>query len=131
MPYYNNLVEELDTESKECGAHYDETTWKTKSMGQMISEGNYCWVKIGVKSQNRLIWFGRSRGLHVAQQMRGDKKGSKGVSDDYGSYKNCFEIHSLCWSHPHRKFRDLAESGNLSGRTKKACQKVHKGFAKA
>ena len=95
----------------------------------MISEGNYCWIKVGVESQLRLIWFGCSRGMHVAEKLRGDKKGSKGVSDDYGSYTNCFEDHSLCWAHPNRKFRDLAESWKLSGKTKKACQRTYKKFA--
>ena len=77
-PYYNHLVDELDKESKEYGAHYDETSWKTKSQGGVISEGNYCWVKIGVKSQLRLIWFGCSRGMHIAEQLRGDKEGRRG-----------------------------------------------------
>lgn len=129
-PYYNYLVEELDQESKEYGAHYDETSWKTKSQGGVVSEGDYCWVKIGIKSQNRLIWFGCSRGKGVAEQLRGKKKDSKGISDDYGAYRNCFEVHGLCWAHPQRKFRYLAESKNLSGKTKKACQKTYKSFAK-
>ena len=129
MSYYNHLIEELDAESKEFGAHYDETSWKTKSQGGVISAGNYCWVKVGVKSQLRLIWFGCSRGKHVAEQLRGAKEGSKGVSDDYGSYKNCFEEHSLCWAHPHRKFRDLAESGKIAGKTKKACERTYKKFS--
>jgi len=128
-PYYNHLVEELDIESKEYGAHYDETSWKTKSMGKVVSEGNYCWVKIGVKSQKRLIWFGRSRGMHVTEQMRGEKEGSKGISDDYGSYTNCFENHGLCWAHPNRKLEDLAESKNLFGKKKKVCKKAFKDFS--
>lgn len=130
-PYYNYLAEELDKESKEFGAHYDETVWKTQSTGKEISEGNYCWLKIGVKSENRLIWFGRSRGKNVAELMRGDKEDSKGITDDYGTYKNCFESHGLCWAHPNRKLRDLAESGSLSGRTGQACKKTFKDFSKA
>ena len=129
MPYYNHLVMALDVESKEYGAHYDETSWKTKSQGTVISNGNYCWVKIGVETQNRLIWFGQSRGKQVAEQLRGAREGSKGVSDDYPGYGNCFEDHSLCWAHPNRKFRDLAESGKLSRKTKRACQITYKKFA--
>ncbi len=129
-PYYNHLIEELETESKTIGAHYDETVFKTKSQGKEISDGNYCWVKIGTKSQNQLIWFGKSRGKQVAEDLRNEKKGSIGISDDYGSYKNLFDQHQLCWAHPHRKLRDLAESGKLSGRTKKVCQKAFKDFQK-
>lgn len=129
-PYYNYVVGEMDKESKEYGAHYDETSWKTKSQGGVVSEGDYCWVKIGIKSQLRLIWFGCSRGKQVAEQLRGEKKGSKGISDDYGAYRDCFEDHGLCWAHPQRKFRYLAESKNISGKTKKACQRTYKSFAK-
>ena len=128
-PYYNKIVEDLEAEERDQGAHYDETTWKTQSKGKEVSEGNYCWVKIGVESQNRLIWFGRSRGKRVAEVLRGDKKGSKGVSDDYGSYKNLFDHHQLCWAHPNRKLRDLSESEKITGKTKKECKKAYKDFA--
>ncbi len=125
--YYNYLAEEL---AQEPGAHYDETGWKTKSYGKEISEGNYCWVKIGIKSENRLIWFGRSRGKGIAEKLRGKKEGSIGISDDYGSYRNCFEHHQLCWAHPHRKLKDLAESGSLSKTRQKVCRKTFKYFSK-
>lgn len=126
-PYYNYLVETLEQED---GSHYDETSWKTKSYGKEISEGNYCWVKVGIKSENRLIWFGRSRGKGIAEKLRGKKEGSIGISDDYGGYRNCFEHHQLCWAHPHRKLRDLAESGSLSKTKKKVCRKTFKYFSK-
>jgi transposase len=132
-PYYNFLVEELEKEGKETGAHYDETTWKTQSQGKELKTGDYCWVKIGVESNNQLIWFGKSRGGKVAERLRGGlkeegKRNSKGVSDNYGAYKNLFEHHQLCWAHPHRKLRDLAESTKLQGITKKTCQKAYKEF---
>jgi transposase len=126
-PYYNCIVESLQDED---GAHYDETSWKTRNQGKDISEGNYCWIKIGARSQNRLIWFGRSRGKGVAEELRGEKSGSIGVSDDYGSYRNLFDYHQLCWAHPNRKLRDMAESENLSGKTKKVCKKAYRDFAK-
>ncbi len=75
-PYYDHLVELL---ANEKAAHYDETTWKTKDQGKEISEGNYCWVKISVETQNRIIWFGRSRGKGVAEALRGEKEGSIGI----------------------------------------------------
>lgn len=127
--YYNYLVDELSQESKEIGAHYDETSWKTGSQGQEISEGNYCWIKIGIKSQKRLIWFGKSRGKGVAELLRGEKENSIGISDDYPAYYNLFEVHGLCWAHPHRKLRDLACSNKLSKKNKKICQKAYKDFS--
>lgn len=125
-PYYERIVEELKNES----AHYDETSWKTKSMGDTTSEGDYCWVKVGVNSNKQLIWFGKSRGKQVADDLRGGKENSKAVSDDYGAYKNTFEAHQLCWAHPHRKLRDLAESSQLTPEKLKICRKTYKGFKK-
>jgi len=125
-PYYNELVERLEHAS---GSHYDETSWKTKDQGTEVSEGNYCWVKAAVENQDKLIWFGCSRGKGVAEKLRGEKKESIGVSDDYGAYKNLFDHHQLCWAHPHRKLRDLSESSSLSGKAKKVCQKACKDFA--
>jgi hypothetical protein len=127
-PYYNHLLQKLDEESKELGAHYDETSFKTQNQGTEISDGNYCWIKIGVETSNQIIWFGKSRGKKVAESLRGELKKSKGISDDYGSYHDLFETHQLCWAHPHRKFRDLAESGKLTGKTLKSCQKTYENF---
>ncbi len=124
-PYYNYLFETLANEP----CHYDETTWQTRNMGKEISEGNYCWVKISVNTANRIIWFGKSRGKHVAEDLRGEKKNSIGVSDDYGSYKNLFDAHQLCWAHPLRKLRDLATGTTLEGKTKQVCKQTYKSFA--
>ena len=129
-PYYNYLIETLEKESKGKGVHYDETTWKTQSQGKEISDGNYCWIKTSIETNNQIIWFGQSRGKMVAERLRGDKKDSKGVSDNYGAYKNLFDHHQLCWAHPHRKLRDLAESDKLQGKAKRICQKTFKDFAK-
>ncbi len=127
-PYYNHLIEILNEESKTIGAHYDETTFKTQSQGTVISDGNYCWVKIGIETQNQLIWFGKSRGKKVAEALRGHEPESIGITDDYPGYKNTFESHQLCWAHPHRKMRDLAESGKLKGKTQKVCKEAFKDF---
>ncbi len=127
-PYYNFLIEKLDEQSKTVGAHYDETSFKTKSQGKEISDGNYCWVKISVETEHQLIWFGKSRGKKVAESLRGERKNSIGVSDNYGSYDDLFDFHQLCWAHPHRKFRDLAESSKIEGIVKKTCEKMFKDF---
>lgn len=129
-PYYNEIFEELQ---EEAGAHYDETSWKVQKEG----EGNYAWVKTGATSNKVMFWFGRSRGKGVAEKLRGNfsKKSVKeqiGISDDYGSYTNLFAQgnHQLCWAHPHRKLRDLAESRTLVKTKQKHCQTVYKDFAK-
>lgn len=123
-PYYENIVIDLKDEP----SHYDETTWKTKSMGDTVSEGNYCWTKVGVISNKQIFWFGKSRGKQVAEDLRGEKENSKGISDDYGVYKNLFEVHQLCWAHPHRKLRDLAKSNQLTKEKLEICKKAYKDF---
>lgn len=124
IPCYNHLAEELENKA----AHYDETSWKTRNGGKKTSEGNYCWTKIAVESENRLIWFGKSRGKRVAEKLRGKKKGSIGITDDYCGYEYTFDYQQLCWSHPHRKLRDLAGSRSLSKKPKKVCRKAYKNW---
>ena len=127
-PYYQNIFTDLH---HEAGCHYDETSWNV----QGESEGNYVWVKTGTDSNKTIFWFGRSRGKGVAEKLRGDTslehiKNQVGISDDYGSYRNLFENHALCWAHPHRKLRDLAESAILEDPILKHCRKVYGNFAK-
>jgi transposase len=125
-PYYNHIVQSLQEENQ---AHYDETRWKTESRVKEVSEGNYCWVKTSIVNSSQLIWFGRSRGKEVAKELRGEKKGSIGVSDDYGGYRNLFDYQQLCWSHPYRKLRDLAQSQILRGKQRQDCCKAYRDFA--
>lgn len=128
-PYYNQLIKELEQESRTTGCHYDETSWDTGDQGMEVSEGNYAWTKVGVASDKQLLWFGRSRGKGVAENLRGVRDGSIGVSDDYGGYRQLFDQHQLCWAHPLRKLRDLAGSEALSGETKLVCEQAYAAFA--
>jgi len=126
-PFYRNIYQNLLDEK---GCHYDETSWDV----QNGDEGNYVWVKTGVESNDVLFWFGKSRGKGVAEKLRGDLnegnvRNQVGISDDYGAYRNMFVNHELCWAHPHRKFRDLAESGVLDEAIRQHCQHVYEKFA--
>lgn len=109
----------------EESAHYDETTWKT-TQGHF---GNYSWIKTGVKSTNTLFLFGRSRGKGNAQELCGGSR-HIGITDDYVGYDNVFETQALCWAHPDRKIRDLAESKVIYGKAKETCEKMHEEFKK-
>lgn len=53
-----------------------------------------------------------------------------GISDGYGAYTNAFEIHQLCWAHPHRKFRDLSESKTLERENLHRCKITYEEFGK-
>lgn len=129
-PYYLKICQSLFNE-KAC--HYDESRWKVQKPDE--DEGNEVWVKTGVETNNVIFWFGKSRGKGVAERLRGDMnegnvKNQIGISDDYGAYRNMFRYHQLCWAHPHRKLRDLAESGVLEENVRKHCLEVYEKFAK-
>ena len=126
-PYYRKIYQDLLNEK---GCHYDESGWDVQTGG----EGNHVWVKTGVESDLALFWFGKSRGKGVAEKLRGNLnegnvRNQVGISDDYGAYRNMFINHQLCWAHPHRKLRDLAESGVLKDPVLKHCRVVYEKFA--
>jgi transposase len=128
-PYYQNIFQALQQES---GCHYDESSWDVQGNNR---EGNYVWVKTGTESRKTIFWFGRSRGKGVAEKLRGDIsleqiQNQVGISDDYGTYRTLFKYHALCWAHPHRKLRDLAESTTLEEPVRKHCQEVYESHAK-
>lgn len=102
------------------GVHHDETSWKV----QQEEQGNYAWVSIGTENNDAVFALGRSRGKGNIEPHRG-----VGISDDYGAYKNTFQEHQLCWAHPHRKLRDLAESGVFNPREQKRTRETYERFA--
>jgi transposase len=126
-PFYSKIYKNL---LQETACHYDESSWDV----QIGDEGNHVWVKTGTESNLSLFWFGKSRGKGVAEKLRGDitdgnVKNQVGISDDYGAYRNMFLNHQLCWAHPHRKLRDLAESGVLKKDILKHCKEVYEKFS--
>jgi transposase len=99
-------------------AHYDETTWPV----QEEHEGRQGWVKTSSTAPDTLFLLGRSRGRGNAEELRGEDTAQPAVTDDFGSYKNVFRKHGLCWAHVLRKARDLAESDSLSMRKRRCCK---------
>jgi hypothetical protein len=126
-PAYEGLVAGILTQS---GVHFDESTWK------MLIEklGHYVWVMTGTDKRDAAFFFGQSRGKGVLDKMLEPlkKTGKKiiGISDDYGAYRivEQFSAHALCWAHPNRKLRDLAESKTLPAITRIHCDKVYRRF---
>ena len=99
-PEYQVLKESVLMQN---GTHYDETGWNV----QKEEQGRFAWVATGTENFDTVFFLGRSRGKGNIEDIG---KGKLGISDDYGAYKNAFEDHQLCWAHPQRKLRDLAES---------------------
>jgi transposase len=106
------------------GAHYDETSYKVAKG----AEGNYAWVMAGTETDEAVFTCGRSRGKGVAEELCGGAK-HIGITDGYGVYKNMFSVHALCWSHPHRKLRDIAGSDALPEVDRVHCKSVFRDFS--
>jgi hypothetical protein len=75
--------------------YIDETGWK---VGERA-----CYTWAFSTAMHVLFRCGVGRGKAEAQEVVGEKFGGIGVSDDYGTYKNLFEKHQLCWAHLLRK----------------------------
>lgn len=107
-------------------SHKDETTWKTVK----DAEGNHAWINTGAETTDTEFLFGKSRGSGNAKKLYGGST-HVSVTDDYAGYDFIpDEKHALCWAHPHRKLRDLAESSAISGKEKENCRKTYEKFGK-
>jgi len=102
--------------------HYDETTWNVQKEGK----GKYAWVATGTQNNDTVFSMGQSRGKGNIDELGIAKTG---ITDDYGAYKNAFEEHQLCWAHPQRKLRDLAESKEIA-QAKTHCTDTYVEFSK-
>lgn len=121
IPEYESLKERIRLQN---AVHYDETSWKVQKEGH----GNYAWVMTGEETDEAVFVCGKSRGKGSFLELSG-KSEAVGITDDYGVYKNAFKTHALCWAHPERKFRDLAESGTLQKEYLSLCEKTHRSFS--
>lgn len=118
-PEYQTLKESV---LSQVGTHYDETGWKV----QEEEQGRYAWVATGTENNDTVFSLGRSRGKGNIDDIG---KGKIGISDDYGAYKNAFTEHQLCWAHPQRKLRVLAESGEFEEKKKKHLVQIYQQFS--
>ena len=102
----------------------DETTWKI-----LIGGGTtYGWVMTGIQSKESVYILGESRGGGNVGTLQGESYAGFTVTDDYNAYKK-LSNHQLCFAHPLRKFRDLAESKELSEDHHVYCTEQYKIFA--
>jgi hypothetical protein len=126
VPEYEAMKERL---RQEYVIHMDETTWPVAQEDR----GNFSWLMTGPHKESEMVFLcGRSRGKGNAEELLGkiEKNEPIGVSDDYPVYKNLFKQHQLCWAHPLRKLRDLAESPSLTETQRKYCSKTSVLFKK-
>lgn len=120
-PEYEALKERI---RGQIGNHYDETSWPVQDAG----ETRFAWVMTGTETPEAVFLVGRSRGKGNALELKGDST-AVGISDDYGGYRTLFDVRQLCWAHPKRKFRDLAQSQTLSEEKRQSCISVSERFS--
>ena len=122
----NNLRPEYQTLKQsvisQTGTHFDETSWKV----QKEEQGKFGWVATGTENNDTVFSLGKSRGKGNIKDIGIPKLG---ISDDYGAYRKEFKEHQLCWAHPQRKLRDLAESGEFGKRRKEQIMKTYEQFS--
>jgi transposase len=111
-PEYERLKESIRSEPV---VHLDETGWKQLNDGSRV----YAW-SMSTPLGKAVFLIGESRGKGNVKTLLGDHFHGTAVTDDYAAYDGIPEQdHQLCWSHPLRKFRDLAQSKEV-GKTTKA-----------
>jgi len=122
--------------------HFDETWW----LVQQEEGWNYAWCMTWTETEDVLfdIWIGRwgwavkmlSQNIKDNEEERKKKKQEEKIiefvwiSDNYWWYTNKFENHQLCWAHPDRKIRDLAESKSLDIEKLERCKIASNDFSK-
>jgi len=121
-PEYQGLKESILSQT---GTHYDETGWKVQKV-EDLNSGKYAWVATGTENNDTVFSLGRNRGHGNITDIG---KAKLGITDDYRAYKNAFDEHQLCWAHPLRKLRDMAESNEFSEENKKQIMKTYQQFS--
>lgn len=119
-PEYERL--KVSVMSQEA-THYDETSWKLQKEGK----GEYAWVATGTENNDVVFSMGQSRGKGNVEELGVAKIG---ITDDYGAYKKIFAEHQLCWAHPQRKMRDVAESKEIETGKREQCKNNYIRFSK-
>lgn len=120
LPEYHSIDGRI--RSSPC-VHLDETGWPVQKEG----EGQFGWVKTASDAPDTIFRLGRSRGKGNAKALVHDFDQPM-VTDDYSAYNGFSKSHGLCWAHPKRKFRDLAESPSLPEERRQHCQQFYKRF---
>jgi len=121
IPAFERIKQQIQNDP---AAHFDETTYKVFNEN---AAGNYGWIMASAKTNDAVFNLGKNRGQGNAADLKGNSNPNQiGITDDYGAYKKLFaDNRQLCWAHLTRKFRELAESGQLPESKRAYCAKLH------
>jgi len=109
--------------------HIDETTWKVQK--ETENDWWYCWILKWTETSEviYLLWKNRWK-FNAEELIKWASEEMVWITDDYWAYKNIFKYHQLCWAHPHRKLRDLANSWILDKLKIEICKTTYEAFSK-
>ena len=118
---YLPKYEQLKTSVRAGPVHMDETSNPIQSE----QGAGYAHVMVGVDgspAEHDVVYkLADSRGKGNSEALIGDKYQFVGITDRYGSYKDLFLLHQICWAHLQRTARDLT---HLQCLTKRKLQHV-------
>lgn len=118
---YLPKYEQLKTSVRAGPAHMDETSNPIQSE----QGAGYAHVMVGVDgspAEHDVVYkLADSRGKGNSETLIGDNYQFVGITDRYGSYKDLFLLHQICWAHLQRTARDLT---HLQCLTKRKLQHV-------
>jgi transposase len=120
LPEYQDIDKRINNDPT---VHIDETGYPV----QKSIQGKFGWVKTSSKSFDTLFLLGQSRGGGVAEKLYTNHDQIL-ITDDYPVYKNLSKKHGLCYAHPKRKFRDLAESRAMEEDVQRHCKEFYERF---
>lgn len=100
---YLPIYEKLKTSVRAGPAHMDETSCPIQS-----EQGSgYAHVMVSAVSEDVIFKLADSRGKGNSKKLVGSNYEHIGITDRYGSYKDLFLLHQICWAHLHRTARDI------------------------
>ena len=133
-------IREIITSQK--WVHFDETWW----IVQKDNESKYAWWMTWTETRDVLFelwlsrwWWAVKMLAQNALENEEDRKNKTQnnpitkfvwISDNYWWYTNKFWTQQLCWAHPDRKLRDLAETKSLDKNELEKCIKTSEDFSK-
>jgi len=107
---YLPVYEELKDTIRAGPSHMDETSYPIQSE----QGAGHAHVMTSATTDDAVFTLADSRGKGNAEKLIGENYQHVGITDRYGSYKNLFLLHQICWAHLQRTARDLTRLECLS-----------------
>lgn len=122
---YLPMYEQLKNTIRAGPAHMDETSCPIQS-----EQGSgYAHVMASAVTEDVVFKLADSRGKGNSKELVGDHYRSVGITDRYGSYKDLFLLHQICWAHLQRTAKDLTRLECLGKAKQKHVTRFYQALA--